>query len=151
MPNSNAVADAQRDDPSIQPAELIAAYEKGTDELRAAVSGMTVEQLLARPISGMWSTLEVVCHIADTEQFFADRLKRTAAMDRPLLMGADGFHYPAALDYQRHDLAEELALVAVTRRQPHYAYGGEAAARFLFFAHEVDAALVRPGMWWVDR
>jgi uncharacterized damage-inducible protein DinB len=111
------VADAQRDDPSLHSAELIAAYEKGTDELRAAVSGMTVEQLRARPIAGLWSTLEVVCHIADTEQFYADRLKRTVAMNRPLLMGADGFLYPAALDYQQHDLAEELALIAVTRRQ----------------------------------
>jgi hypothetical protein len=29
----------------------------------------------------------VVCHIADCEQFFADRMKRTVAMDRPLLLG----------------------------------------------------------------
>jgi uncharacterized damage-inducible protein DinB len=78
---------------------------------------MTAEQLRARPIPGRWSTLEVVCHIADCEQFFADRIKRTAAMDRPLLIGAEGFRYPEPLHYQDHDLNEELDLVAVTRRQ----------------------------------
>ena len=59
----------------------------------------------------------MVCHIADCEQFFADRMKRTVAMDRPLLLGADGFLYPEPLRYQDHDLEEELDLVAVTRRQ----------------------------------
>ena len=78
---------------------------------------MTVEQLRSRPVAGKWSTLEVVCHVADCEQFFADRMKRTVAMDRPLLLGADGFRYPEPLRYQEHDLEQELDLVAVTRRQ----------------------------------
>ena len=43
--------------------------------------------------------------------------KRTIALDRPLLLGADGSRYPEPLRYQDHDLAEELDLVAVTRRQ----------------------------------
>ena len=51
------------------------------------------------------------------EQFFADRMKRTVAMDRPLLLGADGFRYPEPLRYQEHDLEQELDLVAITRRQ----------------------------------
>jgi uncharacterized damage-inducible protein DinB len=112
-----AVADAQRDDPTRTAEDLISAYEKGVDELRLAVAGMTVEQLRSRPVAGRWSTLEVVCHIADCEQFFADRMKRTVAMDRPLLLGADGFRYLEPLRYQDHDLEEELALVAATRRQ----------------------------------
>ena len=114
----SAVKDAQRDDDTtLTVADLISAYEKGVEELRVAVAGMTVEQLRSRPVPGKWSTLEVVCHIADCEQFFADRLKRTVAMDRPLLLGADGFRYPEPLRYQDHDLDDELDLVAVTRRQ----------------------------------
>jgi hypothetical protein len=109
-----AVADAQRDDPALTPADLISAYEKGVEELRIAVAGMTGEHLRSRPVAGRWSTLEVVCHVADCEQFFADRLKRTLALDRPLLIGADAFRYPEALRYQDHDLGEELDLVAVT-------------------------------------
>lgn len=117
MPNPDGVADAQRDDNSLGPAELISAYEAGGDDLHAAIAGLTQEQLRLRPIPGKWSTLEVVCHIADCEQFFADRMKRTLAMDRPLLVGADGSRYPDALSYDRHDRGEEVELVVITRRQ----------------------------------
>jgi uncharacterized damage-inducible protein DinB len=117
MQAPSTVADTQRDDDALTVPDLISAYEKGVEELRVAVAGMTVEQLRSRPVAGRWSTLEVVCHVADCEQFFADRLKRTVAMDRPLLIGADGFRYPEPLRYQEHDLGEELDLVAVTRRQ----------------------------------
>ena len=114
---ASAVEDAQRDDPVLTPADLISAYEQGVEELRLAVAGMTVEQLRSRPVAGRWSTLEVVCHVADCEQFFADRMKRTVAMELPLLLGGDGFRYPEPLRYQDHDLEQELDLVAGTRRQ----------------------------------
>lgn len=81
------------------------------------MAGLTGEQLRSRPVAGKWSALEVVCHVADCEQFFADRMKRTLAMDRPLLLGADGFRYLEPLRYQEHDLEQELDLVTVTRRQ----------------------------------
>lgn len=108
---------AQHDDLQRTPAELIAAYEQGVTALRSAVSGLTRDQLRARPVSGRWSMLELVCHVADCEQFFADRMKRTAAMDRPLLIGADGFRYSDALRYPEHDVEEEVLLVEITRRQ----------------------------------
>ncbi len=117
MPAPTTVADAQRDDTALTPADLISTYEQGIEELRLAVAGMTVEQLRCRPVAGGWSTLEVVCHVADCEQFFADRMKRTVAMERPLLLGADGFRYPEPLRYQDHVLDLERDLVAVTRRQ----------------------------------
>jgi GNAT superfamily N-acetyltransferase len=107
----------QRDDPSLEPAQLIANYEDGPNLLRTAVTGMTRDQLLARPIAGKWSTLEVVCHLSDSEQFFADRIKRTLAMSRPLLLGADPEPYPESVRYHDRNLEEELALVALTRRQ----------------------------------
>ncbi len=44
-------------------------------------------------------------------------MKRTIATDRPLLLGAEGFRYLEPLQYQDHDLDEELEVVAVTRRQ----------------------------------
>lgn len=109
--------DAQRDDGSLSAADLISAYEQGVADLRAAVSGMNGDELRGRPVPGRWSTLEAVCHVADCEQFFADRMKRTLAMDRPLLVGADGFRYPEPVQYHQRDLAEELDLVALTRRQ----------------------------------
>jgi uncharacterized damage-inducible protein DinB len=68
-------------------------------------------------VEGRWSTLEVVCHLADCEQFFADRMKRTIASDRPLLLGAEGSRYPEPLSYHDRESGEELDLITLTRRQ----------------------------------
>ena len=81
------LAATQRDDESVTSTDLIAAYQQGIDDLRAAVAGMTAEQVLARPIPGKWSTLEVVAHLADTEIYYTDRIERTLALERPLLLG----------------------------------------------------------------
>jgi hypothetical protein len=37
------------------------AYLSGPGMLRAAVTGMSREQMIARPITGRWSVLEVLC------------------------------------------------------------------------------------------
>lgn len=101
------------------PAELADQYLKGAADLRAAVKGMTREQLLARPVAGKWSTQEVVCHIADFEPVLADRMKRILALhaDVPLLLAADENLYVTALKYDERDLEEELALIDATRKQ----------------------------------
>jgi GNAT superfamily N-acetyltransferase/uncharacterized damage-inducible protein DinB len=113
----NPMAAAQQDDPSLQPADILARYEAGPDLLARAVAGLSGEQLRLRPVAGLWSSLEVVCHVSDTEQFFADRMKRTLAMSRPLLLGADGWLYPEPVRYHDRDVEEELALVRLTRLQ----------------------------------
>src|SRR3954469_15176374 len=111
------IAAAQRDDGSLSTGDLIAAYESGPRQLRDAIGGLSPGGLRARPVEGRWSTLEVVCHLADCEQFFADRMKRTIATDRPLLLGAEGSRYHGPLRYHDRDVAEEIELFAVTRRQ----------------------------------
>src|SRR3954453_9598468 len=97
--------------------ELADAYEAGIGDLRKAVAGMSPEQLRARPVPGKWSTLEVVCHVADFEPILADRMKRVIALDRPSLLGADENQFAAKLAYQDRDPEEELAVIEVTRRQ----------------------------------
>lgn len=111
------IAAAQRDDGSLSNDHLISAYESGPQQLRDAVAGLTPEQLRVRPVEGRWSTLEVVCHLADCEQFFDDRLKRTIATDRPLLLGGQGGRYPEPLRYHDRDIEEELDLITLIRRQ----------------------------------
>lgn len=113
---ADSMAAAQRDDESVASADLIAAYEQGIADLRTAVAGMTAEQVLARPIPGKWSTLEVVAHLADTEIYYTDRIERTLALERPLLMGVDERPYPQRLNYQAFDLAEQLDLFTALRR-----------------------------------
>jgi uncharacterized damage-inducible protein DinB len=95
--------------------ELIEKYLNGPKQLRAAVTGLTREQLLARPVAGKWSVMEVVCHLADFEPVYADRMKRVITHDKPLLMGADENLYAAKLAYQERDLEEELRTVESVR------------------------------------
>ncbi|MCS6864985.1 MAG: DinB family protein [Gemmataceae bacterium] len=99
--------------------ELAEQLLAGAAQLRQAVAGMTREQLLARPIPGRWSTLEVVCHIADFDPILVERMKRIIAMgpDTPLLLAADENAFVAQLKYHDRDLEEELALIELTRRQ----------------------------------
>ena len=97
--------------------ELAAVYLAGVTTLRTAVAGMSREQQLARPVPGKWSTLEVVCHIADFEPVYADRMKRVIALDRPQLLGADEKLFATALAYHDRDLDEELNVIECTRRQ----------------------------------
>lgn len=114
-------------------AELIDRYHAGAARLRAAVAGMTREQLLARPGPGAWSTLEVVVHLSDFEPVYADRIRRVAALDRPLLLGADENLFAANLSPHERDVEEELAVIDALRR---------ATARLL--RSLPDAAFARP-------
>jgi hypothetical protein len=97
--------------------QLIEAYLEGPVALRKAVAGMSREQVLARPVAGKWSTLEVVCHLADFDPILADRMKRIIAEDKPQLLGADEKHFAAALSYHHRDVDEELTIIEKTRSQ----------------------------------
>jgi uncharacterized damage-inducible protein DinB len=97
--------------------QLIDDYLAGPAVLRKAVAGMSREQLLARPVAGKWSTLEVTAHLADFEPIFATRMKSILAEDKPQLIGADENRFAAALAYNDRDLEEELAIIERTRSQ----------------------------------
>jgi uncharacterized damage-inducible protein DinB len=99
------------------PAALVENYLAGPKTLRQAVAGMNREQILARPVPGKWSTLEVVCHLADFDPIIADRMKRVIAEDKPALLGADEKRFASALRYQDRDLEEELTIIERTRGQ----------------------------------
>lgn len=94
-------------------------YLAGVAQLRAAVAGMTREQLTARPVAGKWSTLEVVCHLSDFDPILVDRMKRILSMagDVPLLLAADENLFLTALNYNERDVNEELAVIDATRTQ----------------------------------
>ena len=98
-------------------AELVSAYLAGTQALRQATAGMSRQQVMARPVAGKWSTLEVICHLADFDPIYADRMKRVIAEDSPTLLGADETRFAAALAYHERDLEEELTIIDTTRRQ----------------------------------
>jgi hypothetical protein len=97
--------------------KMIEEYSAGPGILRKAVAGLTREQLLARPIPGKWSALEVVCHLADFEIVYADRMKRVIAEEEPTIFGGDPEMFAARLAYQKRELEEELGVVEIIRRQ----------------------------------
>lgn len=96
---------------------LIEDYLASPPRLRRAVAGMTPDQLRTRPVAGKWSTLEVVCHLVDSEQAWCHRMKRVIVEDQPLLIGYDETRFTAGLPYHENDLEEELALLEGMRRQ----------------------------------
>ncbi len=98
-------------------AQQIDAYLDGPAQLRPMVSDLSPQQLEARPVQGKWSTLEVVCHLVDSEQAWCHRMKRVIAEDKPLLIGYDESRFTASLGYHQHDLKSELALLEGMRLQ----------------------------------
>lgn len=103
--------------PSSTPGELIDAFLDSLPRLRRAVADLSPDQLRARPIPGKWSTLEVICHLADSDQAWCHRMKRVIAEERPLLIGYDESRFTATLSYHEADLEEVLALMEGMRRQ----------------------------------
>ncbi len=97
--------------------ELISKYLAGPGLVREAVAGMNQEQLLARPVPGKWSTHQVVCHLADTEALYAERMKRVIAEHEPLLPGMDPDAWIARLASTERVLDEELRLIDLIRCQ----------------------------------
>ena len=101
----------------MEPIMLIDDYLSGPALLRQAVAGMTSERLVARPIPGKWSTLEVICHIADFEIVYADRIKWIIAENEPTLFSGDPTEFAARLAYHERNPEEELLLIAMIRQQ----------------------------------
>jgi len=99
------------------PAQLLDIYRAGPGLLREAVKHLSADQLRARPIVGKMSSLEVVGHVIDADQFMCDRIKRTIATEKPLLVGIAAWDYLDALNYHDRDLQLEFELLEVQRRQ----------------------------------
>lgn len=96
--------------------QLIDDYAAGPQLLRLAVQGMSREQLLARPIEGKWSTHECVCHIADFEPVYLDRMTRVIAQENPTYFGGDPDLYAEKLSYAAREVDDELHLIEACRR-----------------------------------
>ena len=97
-------------------AALIDEYLAGPQKLRDAINGMTDEEIDAAPISGKWSTRQVICHITDFEPVYADRMKRIIVEENPTMFGGDPDVFAAGLAYDERDIEEELQLLKAVRK-----------------------------------
>lgn len=96
--------------------ERIEEYLAGPETLRQAIAGMTDSDIDAAPIPGKWSTRQIICHIADFEPVYADRMKRVIAEEDPPLMGGDPDLFAERLAYEQRDIEEEFQLMIAVRQ-----------------------------------
>ena len=55
--------------------DLIDQYLAGRRQLRDSIAGMSRQQIDTAPIAGKWSRGKYICHIADFEPVYADRMR----------------------------------------------------------------------------
>lgn len=97
--------------------DLIATYLAGPELLYSAVEDLTDDQLDQHPIEGQWSIREVICHLADFEPIYADRMKRVIVENEPRFGGADPSAFAARLGYRVRSVETEITLIRAVRRQ----------------------------------
>jgi DinB superfamily len=95
--------------------KLIEKYAAGPKLIRDALRSAANVDLDARPIEGKWSIREVVCHLADSEIVYADRMKRVIAEDNPTFFEADPNLFGPALHCPQRPLDTELAVIEAIR------------------------------------
>lgn len=69
--------------------QLIDGYLPGPQKLRDAIAGLTPDQIDAAPalVQRKWLTWQVICHLADFEPVYADRMKHVIAEDQTSFAG----------------------------------------------------------------
>jgi hypothetical protein len=94
---------------------LIDTYAGGAKLVCDALGATANVDLDARPIEGKWSVREVVCHLADSEIVYADRMKRVLAEDNPTFFEADPNLFGPALHCPQRPVDSELDLIKAIR------------------------------------
>lgn len=93
----------------------VSAYSDGFAKLQASLHGVDEAQLDLRPVAGKWSIREVVCHLADAEIIYADRIKRVLVEDDPTFFEADPNQFREALANEKRAIEAELNVVKAIR------------------------------------
>jgi hypothetical protein len=97
--------------------DILSAYLATTKDLQVSFGDMSREQLLARPIEGKWSSLEVLCHLVDTDLLMAMRIRAALASERPRQLGLTTEQLMGMVAWESRDAAEEVALFVALRSQ----------------------------------
>ena len=97
-------------------AAIIDAYSHGAMMLHESLQRVDESLVDLRPIAGKWSIREVVCHLADSEIVYADRIKRVLAEDTPTFFEADPEQFRESLHVENRNVEGELKVVEVIRQ-----------------------------------
>jgi uncharacterized damage-inducible protein DinB len=96
---------------------LIEQFESGGPKLKAAIAGLTDDDLHAHPIPGTWSIQEIVIHLQDSDAVAIDRMKRIIAEENPLVIGYDENKYVSNLFYAEQSALDAAEQVDLSRKQ----------------------------------
>jgi uncharacterized damage-inducible protein DinB len=91
------------------------AQEAFPSTLRAAVTGLSDEDLRRPERPGKWSVLQVVQHLADTELAYGYRMRMILAHDTPRIQAYDQDRWAERLRYDEANLDDALAEFEVLR------------------------------------
>ncbi len=94
---------------------LIERYREGFQAVRAALEGITTDELDARPGPGEFTAREVVHHLADSEMTSAIRLRKLIAEDQPTIEGYDENAFARRLYYAERPVEPSLDAVRAAR------------------------------------
>ena len=94
---------------------LIDAYARGANLLRDAVRSTPQSGWDLTPVEGKWSIRQIVCHLADGEIVYADRMKRVIAEDNPTFFEADPNVLVPALYCSKRPWETELNVIDAVR------------------------------------
>jgi hypothetical protein len=92
-------------------------FEAGGAKVKAAIAGLSSEELQAFPVPGTWSIQQIVIHLQDADAVAVDRMKRIIAEENPLLIGFDENLYTRNLFYPEQSATDAAELLDLTRKQ----------------------------------
>jgi uncharacterized damage-inducible protein DinB len=89
-------------------AELLDVYRSTPVTLRALVRQVDDELARSQVVTGEWSIIEIVTHLADAEEMVVKRVERMLTEDNPELPAYDPAQLAGMSNYRSRDIAEEL-------------------------------------------
>lgn len=97
--------------------EILKGLRAGPLVLRRLVRGLDDAALRLRPAAGEWAIIEVVAHLADTDERSLDRTRRMLEEDEPTLAPYDPHALSVERDYIGMDIAAELDRFEARRQE----------------------------------
>ena len=100
---------------------IVDQYESGGDKLKAAIAGLSKQEMLWTPPPeagiGNWSIQQIVLHLLDADLIWAARMKCIIAEDNPQIVGFDESKFASKLLYEEQDAQAAVRILDLNRRQ----------------------------------
>jgi uncharacterized damage-inducible protein DinB len=88
--------------------QLLQKHEEGAKLIESEVKGVSEDVLRRKPSPEGWSIIEILAHLAVTEQVFLTRYAMMANTDKPALAGVDNDELAAKLKFHERDISDTL-------------------------------------------